>query len=240
MTAGQWVILLVVVLVALALWIVLGRRRRSGQLRERFGPEYDRLVADRDGDRKRVEAELDERSKRRAQFDIKELPAADRDRYAEAWRRAQLRFIDEPEVAIVEADRLVVVVMRARGYPVEDFEQRAADLSVDHPAVVQNYRAGHEIADRHNAGQASTEDLRQAMVHYRALFEALLDIDTPVHEPGDSAVAEHPSDVAAADRTDREAAERAATDRTRDRKADEAADGDVEQRDARGRHTEVR
>jgi hypothetical protein len=243
MSAGQWVILLVVVLIVVGVVWVMSQRRRSGQLREQFGPEYDRLVEDRDGDKKTVEAELAERSRRRGGFDIKELSAADRDRYAESWRRAQLRFLDEPETAIVEADRLVMEVMRGRGYPVEDFEQRAADLSVDHPVVVQNYRAGHEITGRHRTGQASTEDLRQGMIHYRALFVELLGLeatDRPdVATDGTGTMgAAAATDAADADRdaADRDAADRDAAARAADREAADreaaAADRETADRDA--------
>jgi FtsZ-interacting cell division protein ZipA len=172
--------LLVAILIVLALLVVLalfaGRRRRSRKLREQFGPEYDRTVADA-GDRKEAESRLQERTERRQRLDIVPLDQADRDRYVEAWRQTQARFVDEPAEATREADRLITAVMRQRGYPVDDFEQRAADVSVDHPQVVDDYRAAQAIASANERSEASTEDLRQALVHYRSLFEELLEVD---------------------------------------------------------------
>ena len=170
------IVIVAIVLIALIVAAVLvTRQRRSQQLQEGFGPEYDRTVEERGGDRREAEAELRERRGRREQFDIRELDPAARDRYAERWRGAQRRFVDEPAPAVGEADGLVMEVMRDRGYPVaEEFDQRAADVSVDHPEVVDHYRAAHDISGRATAGDASTEDLRQAMVHFRALFVELL------------------------------------------------------------------
>ena len=172
--------LLVAILIVLALLVVLAlfasRRRRSHKLREQFGPEYDRTVAEA-GDRKEAESRLQERTARRQRLDIVPLDAADRDRYVEAWRQAQARFVDEPAEATREADRLITAVMRQRGYPIDDFEQRAADISVDHPQVVDDYRAAQAIASANERSEASTEDLRQALVHYRSLFEELLEVD---------------------------------------------------------------
>jgi hypothetical protein len=161
-------------LVVLAL--VAGRQRRSRRLRERFGPEYDRTVAEA-GDRKEAESRLEERTTRRERLDIVPLDPADRVRYVEAWRLTQARFVDEPAEATREADRLITAVMRDRGYPIDDFEQRAADVSVDHPQVVDDYRAAQAIASANERSEASTEDLRQALVHYRSLFEELLEVD---------------------------------------------------------------
>jgi FtsZ-interacting cell division protein ZipA len=172
--------LLVVILIVLALLVVLallaGRQRRSRRLQERFGPEYDRTVAEA-GDRKEAESRLEERTARRQQLDIVPLDPADRARYVEAWRLTQARFVDEPAEATREADRLITAVMRDRGYPIDDFEQRAADVSVDHPQVVDDYRAAQAIAAANERSEASTEDLRQALVHYRSLFEELLEVD---------------------------------------------------------------
>jgi FtsZ-interacting cell division protein ZipA len=172
--------LLVVILIVLALLVVLalvaGRQRRSRRLRERFGPEYDRTVAEA-GDRKEAESRLEERTARRQRLDIVALDPADRTRYVEAWRLTQARFVDEPAEATREADRLITAVMRDRGYPIDDFEQRAADVSVDHPQVVDDYRAAQAIASANERSEASTEDLRQALVHYRSLFEELLEVD---------------------------------------------------------------
>jgi hypothetical protein len=169
------------VLVALAVVVVavlLAQKRRADELRGRFGPEYQRLVQER-GDEREVARELDERVERVKQLHIKPLPAEDRARFADAWRSDQARFVDDPKGAVVEADRLVADLMQVRVYPVGDFEQRAADVSVDHPHVVQNYRVAHDIALREQRGEASTEDLRKAMVHYRALFDDLLDSNEP-------------------------------------------------------------
>jgi hypothetical protein len=174
MDTWLWVVIaVVVVLVAIAVWAAW-KRQRTARLHERFGPEYDRVIAERGG-RREAEAELSEREKRRGELEIRPLAPDERDRYAEEWRLVQARFVDEPVGAVEDADRLVMEVMRERGYPMDDFEQRAADISVDHPEVVENYRAGHSIYLAHGRGDASTEDLRQAMVHYRSLFEDLLE-----------------------------------------------------------------
>ena len=165
------------VLVALAvvvIAVVLMKKRRTEELRGKFGPEYERLVRER-GDARHAERELDDRVQRVKQLHLKPLSPEHRTRFAEEWRSDQARFVDDPKGAVVEADRLVADLMQVRGYPVGDFEQRAADVSVDHPHVVQNYRTAHDIAVRERRGEASTEDLRKAMVHYRALFEDLLD-----------------------------------------------------------------
>ncbi|HJZ50081.1 MAG TPA: hypothetical protein VKE41_23065 [Roseiflexaceae bacterium] len=168
-------ILLVIVLIAVGVvaWVFI-QRRRTEELRQRFGPEYDHTVSEL-GDQREAEAELEARKKRVERLDIQPLAAAERDRFVTAWHSTQAQFVDEPAAAIAEADRLVAEVMRARGYPVGDFEQRAADISVDHPNVLANYRAAHTIALANERGEANTEDLRQAMVHYRALFEELLE-----------------------------------------------------------------
>lgn len=165
--------IVVVVVVAIVAWLVM-QRRRSEELRDHFGPEYKRAINDL-GDTRRAEAELEARQKRVDQLNIRSLAPEERERFAEAWRSTQARFVDEPAAAITEADRLVTQVMQERGYPVGSFEQRAADISVDHPNVVSNYRAAREIALANERGEASTEDLRKAMVHYRALFEDLLE-----------------------------------------------------------------
>jgi len=171
-------IVLVVVVVALAVvavgvWVYM-QKRRTEQVRERFGPEYDRAMTEH-GDQRGAQAELEARQKRVEHLDIRPLSPSDRERFAAAWRAAQAHFVDDPKAATADADRLVSELMQARGYPVGDFEQRAADVSVDHPLVVENYRAAHYIALRNERGEASTEDLRKAMVHYRALFEDLLE-----------------------------------------------------------------
>ncbi len=173
-----YVILAIVVIAVVVLAVMFTRKRGSQQLQKGFGPEYDRTVEERGGDRREAEAELRARRERRESFQVRALDPGDRNRYAERWRTAQRRFVDRPAPAVGEADALVTEVMRDRGYPVaDDFEQRAADVSVDHPHVVEHYRAAHGISSRATAGDASTEDLRQAMVHFRALFDDLLGDD---------------------------------------------------------------
>lgn len=171
------VVLGVLIVAGIAAWLVL-RKRRTEQLRGRFGPEYDRAVKEAGGPRA-GEAELSARQARREELDIRPLQPAARTRYAEAWRQVQATFVDAPALAVQQGDELVLVVMRDRGYPVDSFEQRAADVSVDHPRVVDNYRAAHAISLASDHSKASTEDLRQAMVHYRALFDELLDSESP-------------------------------------------------------------
>jgi hypothetical protein len=177
-----WILLVVVVVVALGVvaWM-WARMRRTRQLQSRFGGEYDRAVRV-SGDTKAAEAELRVREERREQFDIRPLSPDVQRRYSEQWRAVQALFVDQPVRAVDEADQLIGEAMRDRGYPVEDFDQRAADLSVDHPDVVENYRAAHEIALANSGQHAGTEDLRQAMVHYRSLFERLVGVDDPVAE----------------------------------------------------------
>jgi len=165
-------ILFAMIVVAMLISAYL-KNRRSVALKDRFGPEYDHQV--KEHGRGRAERELDRRERRVQKLAIRPLPPPDRDRYAEMWRNEQARFVDDPRSAVHEADRLVEEVMQRRGYPVGDFEQRAADISVDHPLVVENYRAAHDIALKVQRGNAATEDLRQAMIHFRTLFEDLLD-----------------------------------------------------------------
>jgi hypothetical protein len=170
-------LLIVVVVVAIAIITVIGivalRRQRTRKLRGHFGPEYDRAVQDT-GDRARAETELERRRKRVEGLTIRPLTREDRTRFTDAWTKVQARFVDDPKGAVTEADQLLGEVMSRRGYPVGDFEQRADDISVNHPNVVDNYRKGHAIALRHAKGEAGTEDLRQAMIHYRALFGDLV------------------------------------------------------------------
>jgi hypothetical protein len=157
----------------IAAWLFL-RKRRTGKLRTQFGgAEYDRAVKE-DGSRRHAEAGLKERNERVESLDIRPLAPGDRARFVEQWHRIQARFVDGPGGAVTEADQLLGDVMSTRGYPVSDFEQRAADISVDHPLVLTNYRTAHEIAVRQTKGNANTEDLRQAMIHYRTLFEELV------------------------------------------------------------------
>jgi hypothetical protein len=167
-------IMVVAVIVILAvIGIFALRRQRTEKLRSRFGPEYDRALQDT-GDKGRAETELEKRRKRVEGLTIRPLTREDRTRFTEAWTKVQARFVDDPKGAVTEADQLLGEVMSRRGYPVGDFEQRADDVSVNHPNVVENYRKGHAIAVRHARGEAGTEDLRQAMIHYRALFADLV------------------------------------------------------------------
>ena len=171
-------ILVVIAVAALLLW----QRRRSAALQQKFGPEYQRAVG-QFGDERKAEAELAAREKRVRSLNLRALTPEEHAHFGDAWKKAQARFVDEPSQAAGEADILVKELMQTRGYPVGDFEQRAADISVDHPVVVSNYRAAREIALRNRAGKATTEDIRQAMVHYRSLFEELLRTPEPAtHE----------------------------------------------------------
>lgn len=162
------VVAIIVVVAAFA-----SRSARSKRLQQRFGPEYDRTVRSA-GDQAAAERELAARETRVKRMHIEELPAGARERYTEEWRTVQTRFVDQPSAALHDADALVTNVMRDRGYPMDNFEQAAADISPDHPRVVENYRIAHDIATRTDRGEASTEDQRQAMVHYRTLFNDLL------------------------------------------------------------------
>jgi hypothetical protein len=164
-------VVIIFVIVAVAL---IARRRRTEQFKRRFGPEYDRTVLEQHGDARVAEAALAEREKRVEKFPLRVLSAVDHEAYTVEWAAVQRRFVDDPSAAVGSADRLVGRAMIDRGYPMTDFEQQAADISVSYPVVVQNYRAGHEIVMRHADGHATTEELRQAMIHYRTLFDELL------------------------------------------------------------------
>ncbi len=172
-------LVVLVAVIAVAAWFTSQQRRRA-HLREQFGPEYDHAV-ETYGERHEAEQALTARARRVAALDLRPLSAEESARYADAWRTLQTRFVDDPENAIRDADRLCGNVMAARGYPVGDFEQRAADVSVDHPHVVEHYRAAHAVASVNERGEASTEELRQAMVHYRTLFEDLIETRQPAH-----------------------------------------------------------
>jgi hypothetical protein len=174
MPTWAWIVIAVaaaiVILLAVFAAVRAGRTRR---LREGFGPEYDRTL-ESTGDRSAAEQELQERRERREELDIRELSPAARERYLEEWRTVQVRFVDDPGGSVGDADRLVQDVMGERGYPTDDFDQRAADVSVDHPHVVEHYRAAHAVWAANERGEATTEELRQSLVHYRALFDELL------------------------------------------------------------------
>jgi hypothetical protein len=175
------IVAIVLIVAAIGLYVFMSwrQKRRTESLRGQFGPEYDRALGDK-GDRKSAESDLMARSDRRSKLEIRPLDPAARDRYLESWRDTQANFVDDPGRAIREADALIILVMRDRGYPIDDFEQRSADVSVDHPTVVENYRAAHAVSQANDRSEATTEDLRQAMVHYRELFRDLLETDDRV------------------------------------------------------------
>jgi hypothetical protein len=174
MDTWVWIVIAAAaVVVLLTIVWAASRKRRTSHLREGFGPEYDRTVEEA-GSRRRAESELKDREQRREELEIRPLASAARDRFASRWSSVQERFVDDPRAALRDAHALVVEVMRERGYPTDDFEQRAADVSVDHPEVVQNYRKAHDITKR---SDADTEEQRQGLVHYRALFDELLETE---------------------------------------------------------------
>jgi hypothetical protein len=177
MDTWVWIVIgLVVAIVILGILISALRTRRSRSLRDRFGREYDRTV-DKAGGRREAEQELRKREQRHDELELRPLSADARERYLRQWQVTQGRFVDDPTGAVSEADNLVQQVMRDRGYPVDDFEQRAADISVEHPEVVEKYRTANGIARASERGEASTEDLRHSVRHYRALFVELLEVD---------------------------------------------------------------
>jgi hypothetical protein len=177
MSSWIWVLIAVVavVVVAVVVWQALAQRR-TGRLKGQFGPEYDRAVGTAES-RREGEAELQARQERRQELEIRPLSSAARMRYLEMWQRVQAQFVDDPHIAVASADSLIQSAMAERGYPVEDFDQRAADVSVDHPQVVEDYREGHRLAQASANGDDSTENLRQAMWHYRSLFDELVGPD---------------------------------------------------------------
>jgi len=181
-TWGWILVAAAVVLVIAAIVMSMRKKQRSEQLQSQFGPEYDRTIESADSKRK-AESELAARQERREQLDIRPLSSAARERYTTQWQTVQAQFVDNPTGAVASADTLIQSVMGDRGYPVDDFETRAADVSVDHPHVVENYREGHRLAEQCANGNGSTEELRQAMRHYRALFDELVepasDADAP-------------------------------------------------------------
>jgi len=168
------IIVAAVAIVGAAVWYVALQRRHTDELRTRYGTEYSRAVSEL-GSERRAEKELDHRQERVEALDIRPLLPEQRTRFSQEWRNVQSLFVDDPGGAISRADGLVEEVMKVRGYPVSDFDQRAADLSVHHARVVENYRAARDVAEKHRRGAASTEELRRAMVHYRELFQDLLE-----------------------------------------------------------------
>jgi len=176
MSVWVWIVIAAIVLVlagAAALAESKRRRARTEHLQEQFGPEYTNVVSDAE-DKRAAERELEQRESRRQKLDIRPLSPESRERFGGEWHEVQERFVDDPGGAVDDADRLVQLVMVECGYPTDDFEQRAADVSVDHPEVVANYRAAHAVHEAHRKGTATTEELRRAFVGYRALFDELL------------------------------------------------------------------
>jgi hypothetical protein len=180
-------------LIAIAGWLAF-RRNESHRLERRFGPEYGRAV-DELGSRDKAEAELKARERRVKQFHIVPLVPADASRFSQQWKALQARFVDNPKGVVSEADVLVRELMQKRGYPMADFDRLSADLSVDYPTVVEHYRAGRSIAERDHRGEADTEELRKAVVHYRTLFDELLEVATPEPRSRDTALSPQPKET---------------------------------------------
>jgi hypothetical protein len=171
-----------ILIIAVFAWLYVRKRRSTtAELRQKFGPEYDRAVQQHGSERK-AETKLTDREKRVEKLTLRDLDPAEQERFSKQWQEVQSRFVDSPKGAVAEADDLVSSLMTARGYPVSEFDQRAADISVDHPRVVANYRSAHEIALRVGKDVATTEDLRTAMIHYRSLFEELMRTPTVVRK----------------------------------------------------------
>lgn len=169
-------VILVLAVAGIILGLVMSRRKQTTQLHNQFGTEYDRTVQTL-GDEKKAETELKDRQKHVEALDIRPLAIYERERYLAEWTAVQSKFVDEPGQAIVDADRLIVEVMTLRNYPVSDFDQRAADISVNYPTLVSNYRSARAIALKNKEQTADTEELRQAMIYYRSLFEELLELE---------------------------------------------------------------
>jgi hypothetical protein len=218
MSTAIWVIVaLVVVAVLAAAGYLAWTRSRTARLKRRFGPEYDRVL-ERHGGRAAAERELRSREQRHEELELRDLDPRRREEYREQWVRVQERFVDSPEAAVEEADRLVTVVMDERGYPTHGFEEKVAHLSVEHGQTLEHYRRAHTISGRAATKEASTEDLRQAMVHYRALFEELLAPHGEAHhEKGGRHTAEH------GEKSPAEHAERRTEERTGEHAAKHAA-----------------
>jgi len=191
MPVWAWILIAVgaVLVIALIAWQLM-TQQRTRKLRGEFGPEYERTVSSAESKRE-AEAELAARKERRESFDVRALTVEERARYADEWQAVQAQFVDDPNGAVIRADSLIQSVMVDRGYPMEDFDQRAADVSVDHPRVVENYREGHRLYRKAAAGEGTTEDLRQAMRAYRRLFEELVeegDLDDADYDTADDQV----------------------------------------------------
>jgi hypothetical protein len=190
MDAWVWIVIAAVIVIVAIIAYVVMRQRRRAELRDSFGPEYERAVA-REGDVRRGESDLIARRERLNKLDIRPLSLSSRDAYTRNWEQTQARFVDDPAGALGQADALIIAVMQERGYPMDDFEQRAADISVDHPDVVQHYRSAHDVSTRvdddrdgsvgSDVSNVSTEDMRQGFVHYRALFAELLEPEGTEH-----------------------------------------------------------
>lgn len=224
MSSTAIVVIVLVLLVAVVLGVVLTRRKKSTQLQEHFGPEYERSVSGASGDRKAAEAALSERQQRRQEFDVRDLRPEERGRFRESWNEVQRGFVDDPRQALHSADLLVVEVMRTRGYPVDDdFDRRADDLSVDHPRVVQHYRDARRVRDA--GGEADTEKQRTAITSYRSLIDALLGDDDEAHR---GRTADGTADTTAADRADRPGTDRGPVEGAADHHGDDVS--------ATGRH----
>jgi hypothetical protein len=181
MTATEIIVAVVAIIVVAAIVYVIYKQQRSKALKDHFGPEYDRAV-DSYGGQGRAESALAKREKRVEKLDIHPLTPQESSRFAAQWKTVQMRFVDDPASSIADADRLVAELMNARGYPMVDFDQRAADISVSHPEVVEHYRAAHEIAQKHRQRPVSTEELRKAFLHYRELFASLLEVEPAQRE----------------------------------------------------------
>jgi hypothetical protein len=204
MAAWVWILIVVAVVVVIAFIVMAARQRRTTALRQRFGPEYDRAVEAGEG-RRAAEADLRDRERQRAQLDIRPLAEGMRMRFAQEWQDVQEHFVDQPSDAVVAADRLVYSVMEARGYPMGDFDAQADLVSVDHPAVVENYRFAHGVRERAQVQTASTEDLREALLRYRSMFDELLGADdgqagVPAGRGPASVVGQNGADRSAPDR----------------------------------------
>jgi hypothetical protein len=182
LTDAKLIVAAAVVILAIAVlaWLYVRKQRSTtAGLREKFGPEYERAVQ-KHGSERKAEAQLADREKRVEKLNIRDLDPTEHERFSKRWESVQSRFVDSPKGAVTEADDLVSSLMKTRGYPVSDFDQRAADISVVHPRVVENYRSAHEIALRVGKDAATTEDLRTAMIHYRSLFEELMQVHATV------------------------------------------------------------